>query len=393
MKDFIEETAAVKSNNPAFMVSLDNTGNVGEGRMNWEKVHLNSQKLFNPADNSLNITKSGMYFLSMTATVVETSRVSFQLDGTGRELGMTKLKSNNNLNTITRDSLFFLTALNKPYVQQAFDTANLTGGNNTLWTGFHYDSSSYFFGARDDEWMEKSSPIPLPIIMAMRGFRLENNMIKVSESGLYFVSFGSGFNPADDTIVSFHINDNKEKYRSINTFYMGRHTTHHTKSFLTYLHAGDSVGLTLTDGTSYADADLQTYLAIFKLDTEKPYFCGSNSFDVDKSEFVRFHNIRLDSHNSWNNIEGKYVVPQSGTYYVTANLPFESNKHELDIEIRVNGNLLSTFYAGQSNDYDPYLSSTSMLLSLSRNDFLQIKIQGSNAKAENQGVLSMIYID
>lgn len=132
------------------MVSMKYPQSLSQGRIKWSSIDVNNELLFDADTNGLNVTRYGMYFLSMSATV--TSNTSMITTDTGRTLGLIRQTTPLVKDTVSRESIFFLSPINKPSILQNFDGSTVDGDDNfksTSWTGFLYNSNNFVLAARN----------------------------------------------------------------------------------------------------------------------------------------------------------------------------------------------------------------------------------------------------
>ncbi|CAD5126966.1 DgyrCDS14967 [Dimorphilus gyrociliatus] len=376
----LQKVVKSSEENPAFSVSLKESGNLGNGKVKWTSVDINHQNLFNTLDNSLEITKTGIYYLTMTMTLSKTSRASFSLEKTGRRSGMTTYNQVDGRESINKRSLHLLTSLNRPYVKQVFTTSGLVGGNNreTAWAGFHYDTDHYFFGARDEEWEDKSV-IPLPITMALRGFQKHGNKLNVLSTGLYFIGFSSAFNPLAESTLTIKSSQSSLRH-SIRFHHITRHPIISSTSLLANLEEGENIELQLDSGSLYSDADLQTSLTLFKLDSNKSYFYSKGEKrSTCKPDSINFGLVKFDSDNSWIQSDQTYVAPKNGTYFISVNLSFFRKRESEEAYIEVNGVKKTTLYKHTFHIIEESLTMSEVLLKMNKGDKLRVVNRGCEA--------------
>ncbi|CAD5121129.1 DgyrCDS9668 [Dimorphilus gyrociliatus] len=381
---------------PAFMVSLLNNEIVGSGRMNWTQVVINQKNLFNEIDNSLNIQKSGMYVMSVTAHMDQSSKVDITLEGTGRKIGLSKLY-NVSVETITRCGIFTLTSLHRPNIVQNQPFSNLVGslnGTETSWSGFYYKTDNYLSAARDSPTTHSGhSSINLPIVTARKGFEINGNNFIAMNEGLYFISYGSATMRKVASIIKLHIASFVHYLRMASN----RDVPYaYSVNFIRRVEIHDVFGLQRHQDTQYSDSNLQIHLNAFKLNESFPIFSIISTRERCSGQFFTFGFNALpyvDNMNGWIPNRQSYKIPTSGTYFVTFNLPNKSMSEELEVYIDVNGNQ-KTRVVKASIHYDFYsgYAFTGVLMKLSQNDELKLMFKGCTAQHTLFSSLTIIFV-
>ncbi|CAD5126709.1 DgyrCDS14773 [Dimorphilus gyrociliatus] len=387
--------------NPAFMVSLSTSETVSYGRVHWTSVDINENGLFDQSDNSLRISQSGMYFFSITATIESQDTTSLMLDNTGNSIGLFKYgNSSATIDSTTRTGLFLLTNINKPYILQRHSSSHLIGSENgkeTSWLGFHYKTNNYLFASRDTSFSSTYSEVPLPNIIAMRGFSKSSNRFRVFEDGYYFVNFGSAVKNSKRSELRFDSTfSSSELYNQIRITNNATTPVIQSLSIIQRLFSGEHIYLKTYEGSQYSNSDHLTYLCSFKLNESLPVFsiASSNEDCSQSSSTVTFRQAPIiDTGNSWHN-SGTYRIAVTGTYYIAFNIPSDERNDKIEIYIDINGHKRSRVFKSNNlvqNKFAGYASG-GVLMKLSENDNLQLKFVGCIADDGNVGSLTIIFI-
>ncbi|CAD5126608.1 DgyrCDS14696 [Dimorphilus gyrociliatus] len=310
---------------PCFMVSLQSTISVSEGRIQWSSIDVNQDNLYNPLTSRLNIKEAGVYYFAMTATMSRQTGAHLRLQNIGREIDLKRDKNEDGIEQISRSGLYFLNPLFSPYINQMLPTASLLGSNagkDTNWVGFKYSTDNYIFVGSDSSSLEQNY-IPLNILVNMRGYSIgaSNTEFINLEGGKYFIHFGCGIVPNVNLRISIYSNNHNTPYSRIQRLENQMASSDQlSRSFINALPANSKLQYRL-DGGHNSTIGLPTYLMAFKLNDSLPILFVHQSYRYPSScstfmQLMAFNVVIEDTTNSWTIRTREYKVPVTGTYYI-----------------------------------------------------------------------------
>ncbi|CAD5114042.1 DgyrCDS3194 [Dimorphilus gyrociliatus] len=303
---------------PAFMVTLETSAILSQERVKWNSIDVNQDDLFNNADNSLNIKKSGLYYMSITATIGGNSGTHLSLENLGKRMDLKRERNEKSFDLITRNCLFNLNSLYRPYVYQRLTSSFLAGdnfGKDTSWLGFKYSSNNYLFAGSemitsDERYLALDSIINIRNFVAVNS----NRRFISREGGVYFVNFGIRPLSTEYVNVSIFINSTNNPFERI------RRNSKHidssdqlSRSFIRLIDDDTSFEYFIEGGHNSSEG-FPTYLLAYKLNDSLPIlFVWQIFFTTLFSPSISF-NCPVD--NNLRPIDVAYRDPQfCGAYY------------------------------------------------------------------------------
>lgn len=381
---------------PAFMVSLQRTQIFRSERVNWTSIDINNGKLFNPLDNTVNISSSGMYFFSKTVTIGDQMKAVLKTKNTGRDFGLGRNPEGYSINMMNRASIFSLTSLYKPYVQHDLPRGALIGsdiGKETSWLGFRYNSDNYFFATTQESRFGQGD-VSLPVTLSLRGFSSNGIYFRPQESGYYFIHYGIGTHPAAYISVTFAVDYFHQTY--FKTIKAGEYSSsidHLSRGVIRYVERGQAISLLLLSGSYgvYSDSNLQTYLSAFKLNSTQPMMFGYGSRNPCQNDEFRKYTLQdkyLDNTNSWNTTNNSYTSKANGIYYVELNLSVQ-RLSRVEVFVEVNGIKQFRLIQLTADHESSELVTKSGLVKMVKNDILTITYKGCLDQRLNMAGISI----
>ncbi|CAD5112940.1 DgyrCDS2147 [Dimorphilus gyrociliatus] len=381
---------------PSFMVAQRNLDTYSQGIIRWSKVWYNFQDLFDPEKNSLNISESGFYILSLSAALASRQGITFR-QTTPQNNGLYRRADGNNIyeeDMISQTGIHFLTRLSSPLIRQTSSSTRLfssLNGRETSWSGFKYESNNVLYAGTLSSIIYPSK-LRLERIATIRGFSQSDNKedFKTSEGGWYYINFGVGFYQNRMAQIALQINNEVQFKKTL----IRSHTSYSTRDqgsrgLVVRLNSSDTIGLRFISGVIYSGNSLVTYLTACKLNSSdgSPLLYAYRKNDFSSSQFssLTYNTTVIDTTNSWN---GEYYTANiSGLYHVDISIGLQSRK---DAHLRIyvdNEEVLSLLRYSRLHSGIDTISRTG-LVKLKRGSKLQIKANGDLA-SDNKELISI----
>lgn len=389
---------------PSFMVSLNESQSLNTFRVNWTQIDVNNTGIFNSTHHYLNIKLSGLYIFSLATTLKSNSNVSLSFVRSGLSAGLSRASSNTIQDTIFREAFLPLSYIFKPSIQQNHNgSVHLISSKNnkeTSWSGFYYDTETYFLSAID---RPKRGPSIIQFnFNKYRGFRSSKNIKSSLSSGIFYLSYGVSV-PAEKMATIKILTSATDNLNIESTFFnpLNVNDTFTKNLIINSSNAKPKFEVFLESGEVHSDKNhFQTYISAVRLNASKPAFSIQETAQQIGLAFkkLEFSNkIVIDNFNGWNAKNNSYKVPVTGVYYIAINAAVCSSINPTtDVLLQVNGK----DYTRMSKDtrlVDPSKSSLlskSVILNLARNDKIYILFKGCIISTdENVSILNIFKVD
>lgn len=372
---------------PCFMVSLTENGLQPVSKLKRHKVNIDNGDLFKVSTNSMNVSKQGFYFMSLTATCNIDTAVSLSVRDSGVISSLNRGRTlSREPTTTTRAALYFLNSLNQPFIFQDSQKSDLIGSNSgseTSWLSFLYDTDSTFFGANIKKPTSTPSLVSLDSIVSLRGVSVSNDKKKLTvlNGGWFYISFGgtSGFRTKFKMGVQVS-GRNDFTNQSFARNHKEMLITHQlSRGFLIQVNDRDSFSLVLLEG-NIQNLGLNNYIIGFKLKdpSNKPAFYAyrNNDFIVSSTSKIQYDIVILDSAGGWDSSKRQYTSSKSGTYYVDISIGvFKNLQTSISVKVNNRKKLGMRYLLTRHKSFDTM--SRGGLLKLQKNDKISITTSGS----------------